>query len=62
MTDVHCKGEKFLAFLSSFVSFLKDFFDKFLYSLGISFQTLTPTREKAFFLHFEPRVLNAKEL
>ena len=30
------------------VSFLKDFKDKFLYSLGISFQTLTPTREKAF--------------
>ena len=27
----------------------KDFFDKFLHSLGISFQTLTPTREKAFF-------------
>ena len=45
-----------------FVSFLKDFFDKFLYSLGISFQTLTPTREKAFFLHFQSRVLNAKEL
>ena len=49
MTDVHCKGEKVLAFLSSFCFFLKDFFDKFLYSLGISFQTLTPTREKAFF-------------
>ena len=31
-----------------FISFLKDFFDKFLDSLGSSFQTLTPTREKAF--------------
>ena len=31
-----------------FLYFFKDFFDKFLYSSGISFQTSTPTREKAF--------------
>lgn len=58
-----CENLQFLGYWDElFDSFLKDVFDKFLYSLGISFQTLTPICQKGLSFCFKPWVLITKEM